>query len=107
MKLMVRDVGTKRMVVEVEPSLKIGELKTKLQAEHSVADPARQKMIYKGKVLKDADTIESTGVTEADFYVCMVSAPPKVCCLGRGKGGGEGIETGKRNGEGIASPHTY
>lgn len=78
MKLTVKDVGGKKMVVEVELAMKISELKTKLQAEQNGADPARQKMIHKGKVLKDDDTIESTGVTETDFYVCMVSAAPKV-----------------------------
>ena len=81
MKLTIKDVGGKKTVLEVEPSLTIGGLKAKVQ-EQNGADPARQKLIHKGKVLKDDDTIESTGVTEADFFVSMLTAAPKVRSFG-------------------------
>lgn len=37
----------------------------------------RQKLIHKGKVLADDATVESTGVTETEFFVCMITAKPK------------------------------
>lgn len=40
-------------------------------------EAGRQKLIHKGKVLLDDATVESTGVTETEFFVCMLTAKPK------------------------------
>lgn len=51
----------------------VSDLKVKLQELDANMEVSRQRLIFKGKVLKDEDTIESTGVTENDFFVCMVN----------------------------------
>ena len=41
-------------------------------------EPALQKLIFGGKVLKDEQTMSEAGVKEGGFLVCMVSKPKTV-----------------------------
>jgi hypothetical protein len=49
-------------------------VKAKVQEANADLEVGRQKLIHKGKVLADDATVESTGVTESEFFVCMVAA---------------------------------
>ena len=59
-------------------------------------DPALQKLIHAGKVLKDEETLGSSGVKEGSFLVCMVSKPKAVSrSCGRGLCVGTGWSCGR------------
>jgi hypothetical protein len=51
----------------------VADVKTKLEQMDANMEASRQRLIFKGKVLKDDVTVESTGVTENDFFVCMIN----------------------------------
>ncbi|KAK0673956.1 XPC-binding domain-containing protein [Cercophora samala] len=79
MKVNFKDLKQQKFTIEFEPTDLISAVKQKLSEEHGW-DPALQKLIYSGKILKDDDTIESCKIEEKGFVVCMVSkpkAPPK------------------------------
>jgi UV excision repair protein RAD23 len=74
MKITFKDLKQNKFVIEAEPSETIGELKAKIQADKGWEVP-QQKLIYSGKILQDANTIESYSIEEKGFIVCMVSKP--------------------------------
>jgi len=74
MKITFKDLKQNKFVIEAEPSETIGELKSKIQAEKGWEVP-QQKLIYSGKILQDANTVESYSIEEKGFIVCMVSKP--------------------------------
>lgn len=74
MKITFKDLKQNKFVIEAEPSETIGDLKTKIHADKGW-DVAQQKLIYSGKILQDANTIESYSIEEKGFVVCMVSKP--------------------------------
>ncbi|KAJ4378780.1 UV excision repair protein rad23 [Didymella sp. IMI 355093] len=74
MKITFKDLKQNKFVIEAEPSETIGELKAKIQSDKGWEVP-QQKLIYSGKILQDANTIESYNIEEKGFIVCMVSKP--------------------------------
>ncbi|CAI6328400.1 unnamed protein product [Periconia digitata] len=74
MKITFKDLKQNKFVIEAEPSETIGDLKAKIQADKSW-EVSQQKLIYSGKILQDANTIESYNIEEKGFIVCMVSRP--------------------------------
>lgn len=74
MKLTFRDLKQQKFVIEAEPSETVGQVKAKISEEKGW-DVAQQKLIYSGKILQDANTIESYNIEEKGFIVCMVSKP--------------------------------
>lgn len=74
MKITFKDLKQNKFVIEAEPSETIGELKSKIQADKGWEVP-QQKLIYSGKILQDASTVESYNIEEKGFIVCMVSKP--------------------------------
>lgn len=74
MKITFKDLKQNKFVIEAEPSQTIGSLKAKIQTEKGWEVP-QQKLIYSGKILQDANTIESYNIEEKGFIVCMVSKP--------------------------------
>lgn len=74
MKITFKDLKQNKFVLEAEPSETIGQLKSKIQAEKGW-DVPQQKLIYSGKILQDANTVESYNIEEKGFIVCMVSKP--------------------------------
>ncbi|KAK2737802.1 hypothetical protein FQN55_000913 [Onygenales sp. PD_40] len=74
MKLTFRDLKQQKFVIEAEPSETVGQVKEKISQEKGW-DVAQQKLIYSGKILQDANTIESYSIEEKGFIVCMVSKP--------------------------------
>ncbi|KAF3041567.1 hypothetical protein E8E12_008061 [Didymella heteroderae] len=74
MKITFKDLKQNKFVIEAEPTETIGELKAKIQSDKGWEVP-QQKLIYSGKILQDANTIESYSIEEKGFIVCMVSKP--------------------------------
>ncbi|MCJ1247287.1 hypothetical protein MMC30_004501 [Trapelia coarctata] len=74
MKLTFKDLKQQKFVIEAEPSETIGEVKSKISAEKGW-EPSQQKLIYSGKILQDANTVESYKIEEKGFIVCMVQKP--------------------------------
>ncbi|KAI8819868.1 XPC-binding domain-containing protein [Fimicolochytrium jonesii] len=74
MKVTVKTLAQKSFQIEIEPSAKISELKQKIQ-ESQGFEVAHQKLIYSGKILDDARTVEEAKIEEKGFIVVMVGKP--------------------------------
>ncbi|EHY57022.1 UV excision repair protein rad23 [Exophiala dermatitidis] len=74
MKLSFRDLKQQKFTIEAEPTDTIAQVKEKVAAEKGW-DASQQKLIYSGKVLADANTVESYKIEEKGFIVCMISKP--------------------------------
>ncbi|KAH6642633.1 XPC-binding domain-containing protein [Boeremia exigua] len=74
MKITFKDLKQNKFVIEADPSESIGALKAKIHGDKGWEVP-QQKLIYSGKILQDANTIESYNIEEKGFIVCMVSKP--------------------------------
>ncbi|KAH7360939.1 nucleotide excision repair protein RAD23 [Rhexocercosporidium sp. MPI-PUGE-AT-0058] len=74
MKLTFKDLKQAKFVIEAEPSELISDVKEKIAKEKGW-ETTQQKLIYSGKILQDANTVESYSIEEKGFIVCMVSKP--------------------------------
>ena len=72
MKLTFKDLKQQKFVIEAEPAETIGQVKEKISSEKGW-EASQQKLIYSGKILQDANTVESYSIEEKGFIVCMVS----------------------------------
>ncbi|KFY22993.1 hypothetical protein V491_02674, partial [Pseudogymnoascus sp. VKM F-3775] len=68
------DLKQQKFVIEAEPTELISDVKAKIEKEKGW-EAAQQKLIYSGKILQDANTVESYKIEEKGFIVCMVSKP--------------------------------
>ncbi|KAF4632875.1 hypothetical protein G7Y89_g5242 [Cudoniella acicularis] len=74
MKLTFKDLKQQKFVIEAEPSELISDVKEKISKEKGW-EASTQKLIYSGKILQDANTVESYKIEEKGFIVCMISKP--------------------------------
>jgi len=74
MKITVKTLQQKQFQIDAEGSDTIADLKAKIQESQGHAVDG-QKLIYSGKILSDAKTVESCEIKEKDFLVLMVSKP--------------------------------
>lgn len=74
MKLTFKDLKQQKFTIEAEPSETVGAVKEKISQEKGW-EAGQQKLIYSGKILQDANTVESYNIEEKGFIVCMVSKP--------------------------------
>ncbi|KAL3424748.1 UV excision repair protein Rad23 [Phlyctema vagabunda] len=74
MKLTFKDLSQQKFVIEAEPSELISSVKEKIAKEKGCA-VSQQKLIYSGKILQDANTVESYKIEEKGFIVCMIQKP--------------------------------
>jgi len=74
MKLTFKDLKQQKFVIEAEPSELISDVKEKIAKEKGW-EASQQKLIYSGKILQDANTVESYKIEEKGFIVCMISKP--------------------------------
>mmetsp|Transcript_25060 Transcript_25060/g.37027 ORF Transcript_25060/g.37027 Transcript_25060/m.37027 type:complete len:434 (+) Transcript_25060:144-1445(+) len=77
MKLTVKTLKGEKFPIEVEASLTVEQVKGVIESAKSELPAANMRLIFSGKVLKDADALESCGVKENDFLVVMVAKPKK------------------------------
>lgn len=77
MKLSFRDLKQNKFTIEAEPTDLISTLKEKIATEKGW-ETSTQKLIYSGKILQDANTVESYKIEERGFIVCMTSKPKAV-----------------------------
>ncbi|KAL8843130.1 MAG: hypothetical protein Q9170_000260 [Blastenia crenularia] len=74
MKLTFKDLKQQKFEIEAEPSETVGQVKEKISKEKGW-EVSQQKLIYSGKILQDANTVESYKIEEKGFIVCMYSKP--------------------------------
>jgi len=74
MKLTFKDLKQQKFVIEAEPSELISDVKEKISKEKGW-EASLQKLIYSGKILQDANTVESYKIEEKGFIVCMIQKP--------------------------------
>ncbi|KAI4247037.1 MAG: hypothetical protein L6R40_001702 [Gallowayella cf. fulva] len=74
MKLTFKDLKQSKFDIEAEPSETVGAVKEKISNEKGW-EAGLLKLIYSGKILQDANTIESYSIEEKGFIVCMVGKP--------------------------------
>ncbi|GME71872.1 unnamed protein product [Ambrosiozyma monospora] len=75
-KIIIKSAGDKKHEVTVDVSKTIAEFKAQLATEVDI--PAeRQRLIYSGKVLKDADTVESYKIQDGHTIHLVKGAAPK------------------------------
>ncbi|KAL8848864.1 MAG: hypothetical protein Q9221_006160 [Calogaya cf. arnoldii] len=71
---MIQDLKRTKFEIEAEPSETVGVLKEKISKDKGWK-ASSLKLIYSGKILADANTIESYSIEETGFIVCMVGKP--------------------------------
>ncbi|KAL8863398.1 MAG: hypothetical protein Q9178_000079 [Gyalolechia marmorata] len=74
MKLTFKDLKQNKFDIEAAPSETVGTVKEKISKEKGW-EASLLKLIYSGKILQDANTIESYSIEEKGFIVCMVGKP--------------------------------
>lgn len=71
----IKSLKGEAFFLEVEPSDVVKDIKAKIETQKPDWSADRQKLIHSGKVLLDDQTMESAGITDGNFIVCMVSKP--------------------------------
>jgi UV excision repair protein RAD23 len=74
LKVKVRTVKEGEFEVQVEPTETVDNLKEKIEAKAG-HQKAWQKIIFSGKILDGAQTMESCGIKDGDFVVLIAKAP--------------------------------
>jgi len=74
MKITFKDLKQQKFTIEAEPSELISEVKEKIGNEKGW-EVSQLKLIYSGKILQDANSVESYKIEEKGFVVCMVNKP--------------------------------
>ncbi|KNC50857.1 UV excision repair protein Rad23 [Thecamonas trahens ATCC 50062] len=72
MKVLCKTLSRDQFTLEVTPSQTVLEVKKMIEGEKGF-DAAHQKLVYKGKILADAETLESYGVADGEFFVVMAT----------------------------------
>ncbi|KAK6605772.1 UV excision repair protein Rad23 [Botrytis cinerea] len=72
MKLTFKDLKQQKFVLEAEPTELVSDVKEKIFKEKGW-EASQQKLIYSGKILQDANTLESYHIEEKGFIVCMIT----------------------------------
>ncbi|CRG88581.1 UV excision repair protein rhp23 [Talaromyces islandicus] len=79
MKLTFRDLKQQKFTIEAEPTETVGQVKEKI-AQEKGWEASQQKLIYSGKILQDANTIESYNIEEKGF----IPKPSPAAAAGEG-----------------------
>ncbi|KAI9101926.1 XPC-binding domain-containing protein [Phlyctochytrium arcticum] len=74
MKLTIKTLAQKTFYIEAESSETIADVKKKIE-ESQGFEVAQQKLIYSGKILGDASTVEECKIEEKGFMVVMTGKP--------------------------------
>lgn len=76
MKINIRTLHQKTFPLEIDPSDKISTLKQKIAEQQAGAPVERQKLIYAGRVLLDAEIVSHYQIGEGEMVVLMIIRPP-------------------------------
>lgn len=74
--IVILDVAQKKFRISVNPSWSVEQLKS-IGADVHKVPPDRQRLIYRGKLLQDADTLADTGI-DADGLILHLFPKPRV-----------------------------
>jgi len=72
-KVTIKTIKNKKYSLELEDSWTVSDVKTKIQDDLKLGEIGLQKLIHRGKILKNEQDISSIGVKDNDFIVVMVS----------------------------------
>lgn len=72
MKVFVRTLTNQKYELDVDPDAKIELVKDLIHKEHNLGEPASQKLIYSGKILKDDQSLNDAKIREGGFIVLMI-----------------------------------
>jgi hypothetical protein len=76
MKITVRNLYQKNFIIHIEPTKTVKDLKQQIEAEKGKEYRwDYQKLIYRGKILKDETPLSEYSIDEDKFIVIMVSKP--------------------------------
>eukprot|EP00049_Salpingoeca_infusionum_P018573 m.357835 g.357835 ORF g.357835 m.357835 type:complete len:476 (+) comp17957_c0_seq1:256-1683(+) len=76
--MQVKMVTGKQFVLRVSPTATIAEIRPLLTAESEI-EPADQRIVYSGKILKDSDTLQSLGFKDGHaLHLVKKASPPPV-----------------------------
>jgi len=77
MQLTVKTLKGGKFTVDAAPTSTVADVKGLIEAAKSELPAATMKLIHSGKVLKDADSIESCNIKPTDFLVVMITKAKK------------------------------
>ncbi|MES1918618.1 hypothetical protein MHBO_000562 [Bonamia ostreae] len=74
MRISVKTLQNKKLVIDINETDKVADIKKTLEKEHDIGGTARQTLIYKGSILKnDQIFLKDFKAKENDFIIVMVS----------------------------------
>jgi len=74
MKISIKTLQGKSFPLEAEPTHTIAQVKEIIEKDHGLN---ASKLIHAGKILKDDQTLQTAGIKENGFLVCMISKAKK------------------------------
>lgn len=75
MRITIKTLEGKQFPVELEPSQLVSAVKAAIAQAQPPLEATRQKLVFQGKILEDERTVESYGVKDGGFIVCMMQKP--------------------------------
>jgi len=79
-KVTIKTIKNKKFSMELEDGWSVSDVKTKIQDDLKLGEVSLQKLIHRGKILKNEQSISEIGVKDNDYIVVMVTkkkAPKK------------------------------
>lgn len=73
MQLKVRDSKGLTKVIEVEPTASVTVLRELVTKEFQASSPTQIRLINKGKLLSDENTVQSSGLEDNDLIMVLVT----------------------------------
>lgn len=78
MKVRVKTIDQKQFNIDVDDDENVQSIKSKIQTEQNndpKLEPSISKLIWKGKILKNEQTVKDAGINEKGFFVIMPGKP--------------------------------
>lgn len=72
MKIFVRTLKNDKYELDVAPEESVLSVKQRIHSQYDLGDVDSQKLIYSGKILKDEQSVDSSGIKEGGFLVLMI-----------------------------------
>jgi len=75
--IQVKTLQNSKFDLEIQLTDTVAQIKERIHTELNLGEPETQKLIHRGKILKDDQTAQSAGFKEKDFLVVMVKKQKK------------------------------